>query len=206
MMQLLLTSSNYNLCIGTASIIQLLYMYYVYHEGISFYWNLSGIVMFTWGEYIYHRFILHYTYNGTLYYYLHGKHQLKPYGKSIHTPILYTIILNIISYYLLTYISYKAAVNMMCTNQFCYIIFENLHMEAHHPYFFNNDDTFRISHLYHHTHNKKIAYAFSAPTWDIVFGTFPHEVLTYNWFALLPIPLLSYYIGTAPHTKTISSS
>jgi sterol desaturase/sphingolipid hydroxylase (fatty acid hydroxylase superfamily) len=191
---------------GISSIIQLIYIYGVYHTGIYFYWNLSGIVLFTLIEYVYHRYILHHTNDGQLYYYLHGKHHLKPHSMSLHVPILYLIILNILCYYATSYISRIASVNMMLTVQFSYIIFENLHREAHHPYFLKNIDAFRISHLYHHTYNKNMAYAFSAPTWDIVFGTFPHDVLAYNWFALIPIPLLSYYIGTSPHTNTISSS
>jgi sterol desaturase/sphingolipid hydroxylase (fatty acid hydroxylase superfamily) len=206
MIKMLLTSSNYKLCMCTSSIIQLMYLYGIYHTGIYFYCNLSGIVLFTLIEYIYHRYILHYTNDGELYYYLHGKHHLKPHSMSLHVPILFLIILHVISYYTLSYISHHVAVNVMCMAQFSYIIFEHLHMEAHHPYFLKHTHTFRISHLYHHSHTKKLAYAFSSPTWDIVFGTFPHEVLTYNWFALIPIPFLSYYIGTAPHTKTISSS
>lgn len=206
MINLLLTSSNYKLCMGTSSIIQLLYMYGVYRTGIYFYWNISGIVLFTLIEYVYHRYLLHYTNDGNLYYYLHGKHHLKPFSKSLHVPILYLIMLNVICYYLLSCISHSIAVNIMTTVQFSYIIFEHLHMESHHPYLLKGDYTFRISHLYHHSHSKNMAFAFSAPTWDIVFGTFPHDVLAYNWFALIPIPLLSYYIGTSPHTNTISSS
>ena len=37
---------------GTASMIQLLYLYEVYYTGIYFYWNLFGIVLFTFLEWI----------------------------------------------------------------------------------------------------------------------------------------------------------
>jgi hypothetical protein len=127
MINLLLTSSNYNLCMGTSSVIQLLYMYGVYRTGIYFYWNISGIVLFTLIEYVYHRYILHYTNDGNLYYYLHGKHHLKPFSKSLHVPILYLIMLNGICYYLLSCISHSIAVNTMITVQFSYIIFELLY-------------------------------------------------------------------------------
>jgi hypothetical protein len=50
--------------------------------------------------------------------------------------------------------------------------------------------------MYHHTVNKNKGYAFTTPTWDILYGTFPTEVLGYNWFAYLPIPVISFYVGT----------
>jgi len=206
MRRIVLTSSNYKVCIGAACIIQAIYLYGVYHTGIHIGWNLCGMAYCTFLEYIYHRFLLHYAEDHPIHYYLHGKHHLKPFSPSIHVPVLYTYLLNLGAYYLTSLISPIASMNIMVMYQFCYIIFEHIHMEAHHPQFLIGHDSFRISHLYHHMKNKHLAYAFSTPTWDIVFGTFPHEVLTYNWFALCPIPLLSYSWGTTPQTSTISSS
>ncbi len=89
----------------------------------------------------------------------------------------------------------------MTAYQACYLIFEHIHMEVHHPHWFQQEYTFRISHMYHHTMNKNKGYAFTTPTWDILYGTFPTEVLAYNWFAYLPIPVISFYFGTYPFSK-----
>jgi hypothetical protein len=198
MVRFLLTSSNYHLCIGTAFFIQVVCFGGALWTGWNPIWNAIGVVLFTWYEYVSHRFILHYTNDGQLYHYLHGNHHLKPHGKSIHIPILYTTVSSLFYFYVLSYISYQAAWNAMTAYQVCYIIFEHIHMEVHHPHWFQREYTFRISHMYHHTVNKNKGYAFTTPTWDILYGTFPTEVLAYNWFAYLPIPVISFYFGTYP--------
>jgi sterol desaturase/sphingolipid hydroxylase (fatty acid hydroxylase superfamily) len=196
-MQFLLKSSNYTLCIGTALFIQSIYAYGAYCNAFHLGWGIYGMILFTWYEYVSHRFILHHTNEGRLYHYLHGNHHLKPHGTSLHIPILYTTISSVSYFYLLTYISYQAAWNALTIYQFCYLLFEHIHMEAHHPRWLSSTSTFRISHMYHHTHNKNKGYAFTTPTWDILCGTFPHDALTYNWFAYVPIPVFSFYLGTS---------
>lgn len=201
-MKFLLKSSNYNLCIGTALIIQGIYTYGAWHNTFHSGWIFTGMILFTWYEYVSHRFILHHTNDGKLYHYLHGNHHLKPHGTSLHIPILYTTISSTFYFYMLSYFSYQAAWNALSAYQFCYLIFEHIHMEAHHPRWLTQEDTFRISHMYHHTRNKNKGYAFTTPTWDILYGTFPNDALAYNWFAYVPIPVLSFYFGTKKQ-KTI---
>jgi len=198
MLQLVLTSSNYNACMGAALTTLSLYLYGMYQLGLQPFWNITGIMGWTFTEYILHRYILHYTNDGTLYYYLHGKHHIKPLGKSIHVPILYTLISNAFVFYLLSHFSYGIAVNLLGGHQLSYILFEHIHLDVHHPTWIVKNDMFRTSHMYHHTRNKQKAFAFTAPTWDILFNTFPDDILTYNWFAFVPIPVLSFYFGTAP--------
>ena len=203
MYKLALGSSNYNACMGTALLIQAFYLYGQYQTNFSLIWSTAGVVLFTWYEYISHRFILHFTHTGQLYHYLHGNHHLKPQGRSLHIPILYTTISNVFYFYLFAQLSYMAAFNAMTTYQFCYILFEHIHMEAHHPKWFLGNYTFRISHMYHHTHNKNKGYAFTTPTWDIIFNTFPDDALSYNWFAYIPIPIFSFYFGTTSKNRII---
>jgi len=154
------------------------------------------MILFTWYEYMSHRFILHFVNDGVIYHYLHGNHHLKPNGTSIHIPILYTTISHLFYFFLLSHWSYQAAYNAMAAYQVCYVIFEHIHREAHHPRWLLRNDMFRISHMYHHTRNKNKGYAFTTPTWDLLYGTFPHDALTYNWFAYVPIPVISFYLGT----------
>jgi hypothetical protein len=77
-----------------------------------------------------------------------------------------------------------------------YMMFEHIHKEIHQPYWFPGDHhTFRMFHMYHHLRNKRYAYSFTVPLWDILFGTFPHDILCCNPIAYIPIPFLSFYFG-----------
>ena len=196
----LLRSSSYNLCIGTAVTSLALYSYYIYHVGHLLLWNFYGMVLLTLNEYLSHRFILHFSHDNSLYFYLHGNHHLKPRGMSIHIPILYTSIIQVVFFWVaLQTASFQHAVNILFGYQCSYIIFEHIHMEVHHPTFFLNEhETFRVFHMYHHMVNKNMAFSFSVPFWDILFGTFPMDVLTYNYWATIPIPFLSFYLGVEP--------
>jgi len=195
--RLLLTSSNYKLCIGTAAAIEVFYLSGIYCTEFLFFWCVAGMFVFTLHEYLSHRFILHYAHDTQLYHYLHGAHHLNPFGKSIHIPILYSSFIHVLYFCILMRNGYAAAFSAMAVYQICYIIFEHIHMESHHPKWLLEHDMFRVSHMYHHTQNKYMAFSFSVPTWDILFGTFPYDALNYNAIALIPVPVLSYYYGTS---------
>ena len=191
-----LRSSSYGICMGTATTILGFYMYHL--TEILPLWNIIGMVLFTLNEYMSHRFILHHYNDGELYHYLHGNHHMRPFGSGIHIPILFTTTMSVGFFYIgWIYFSFIKAVNMMLAYQLSYILFEHIHKEIHHPSWFKNErDPFRLFHMYHHMKNKNRAYSFSVPLWDLVFGTFPHDTLTYNWFAFVPIPFFSFRYGT----------
>ena len=199
----LIKSSSYTTCILPAINILGFYAQNVYNIGLSIPCTLCGILLLTWTEYIMHRFILHYSHTGSTYHYLHGNHHAYPHGKSIHIPILFSSIINCAYFYIaLTILSFKSSVNLMMAYQASYILFEHVHMEVHHPYFFlNRNEPFRAFHMYHHLTNKHLAYSFSMPLWDLVFGTFPHDAMTVNWFAYVPIPIISFQFGTKVITQ-----
>jgi hypothetical protein len=184
---------------GTASTVFAFYIYHVSQTEFLPLWNIIGMLIFTFHEYMSHRYILHQYNDGSIYHYLHGNHHSKPFGPSIHIPVLFSSIINVLYFYLgWTYFSFEKSVNMMMSYQLCYISFENIHKECHHPLWFKNErDPFRLFHMYHHMKNKNRAYSFSVPLWDLLFGTFPHDTLTYNWFAFVPIPFFSFKYGTA---------
>jgi len=206
-----LRSSSYAICMGTALTSLALYSVYAYNEykiERDLLWNFYGMVLLTFNEYMSHRFILHFSHDSKTYHYLHGNHHLKPLGNSIHIPILYTSTMQFFFFWLAyTYMSFQHAVNLLVGYQLSYIIFEHIHMEVHHPrLFLNENETFRVFHMYHHTVNKHMAYSFSVPFWDIVFGTFPNDVLTYNMFAFVPVPFLSFYFGVQHKQSNASNA
>ena len=195
---ILLKSSSYNICIGNALLVTTASAYGIYATHLDLLWNLYGMVWFTLSEYLFHRFILHFVNSGTIYHYLHGKHHMKPRGRSIHIPILYTLTTRALSFATLYYFfTPSATYNCMFAWELSYIFFEHIHREIHHPSLFPSDqEKFRVFHMYHHLTNKHMAYSFSVPTWDILFDTFPLDAMGYNMFALIPIPFLSFYYGT----------
>ena len=203
--RILLRSSSYEICISNALAIQTLYLYGTILSGVNPFSIFSGLLLYSFHEYASHRFILHYTHTSQLYHYLHGNHHANPFGRSIHIPILYSTLFHMLYFYMLyTYTSFLNAVNVMCTYQVCYIVFEHMHKEVYHPSWdARYVEQFRTFHMYHHMTNKNMAYSFSTPLWDILCGTFPHDVLEYNWFAFVPLPFLGFYLGTDCKRKKI---
>ena len=194
-MAFLLKSSNYTLCMTNAALIT---SYYVYNlEKFNPAYTVIGIVFFNFFEYIYHRFLLHISHDGPFYHYIHGNHHMKPHGKSIHFPIIFITSMNIFMYSAMhLYFKKNLLMNMGIGTSIAHILFENIHKEIHHPYWFTNPkNVMREYHMYHHLKSKHVAYGFSVPTWDIVFGTYPHQIGTYNPFALVPIPFVSFFLG-----------
>lgn len=190
-MALLLKSSSYLLCMANAVTLGSLYLYNT--SRFEMHSIASGVVLFNLLEYLYHRVVLHFTTQGIIYHYLHGNHHIKPNGRSLHTPMLFVFILNAIYYFSMRlYFNVNTSSNVGTGITIGYIIFENIHKEAHHPYFLSDKNIIRNYHMHHHTGSKFKAFSFSVPTWDIIFGTFPYEFATYNIIALVPIPFVSF--------------
>jgi len=193
-MAFLIKSSNYNICMTNAALITTYYVYNI--DTYISYYIAFGVVFFNFFEYIYHRFLLHITNDGLFYHYIHGNHHLKPHGKSIHFPVIFIAGVNILMYYPMSfYIEKNYLMNIGLGSSIAYILFENIHKEIHHPYWFPANNIMREYHMYHHTKSKYMAYGFSVPTWDILFGTYPLEIAPYNPIALIPIPFVSFFLG-----------
>jgi len=194
-LRLFIRSSRYDICIINSLVLLSLYVYFV--ETFYFYSFCNGVALATLAEYLYHRFVLHYSTDGTLYYYLHGHHHLKPHSSSIHLPILYVDMNHAITIYIGShYFTMPHVFSAMIAGILTYMTFEFIHKEVHQPNLLTREnEPIRMFHMYHHTRNKNLAYGFTVPTWDILFGTFPDDILCYNPLALLPIPFLSFYYG-----------
>lgn len=196
--KLFFTSSSYSNMLISNTILLLFYSS-VLMNSFNFQWILMGIVCWNSWEYIYHRYIMHYTNIGKLQYYLHGHHHAHPNKSSIHIPLFQYWVLYPF-YYLLKYVfllTHNQNINYTIGHICALIVFENLHKEIHNPYWIVDKNCgFRVSHMYHHNVNKNKAYCFTCPLFDILFGTFPDDVLNYNILAFVPIPILSYVYGT----------
>jgi hypothetical protein len=199
--KILFTSSNYNIFV-TVNILFISFYYSVLLQKFKTFYFLLGIFCWSGWEYIYHRFIMHYTNTGKLYYFIHGHHHIYPNKNSIHIPLFQYFLILFPFYYLLQYIfrfNHNENISYTIGHLCSLFIFENTHKEIHQPYWITDKNaSFRISHMYHHNKDKNKAYCFTSPLFDIIFGTFPNDVLSYNFIALLPIPFISYIYGTFP--------
>ena len=197
--KILFTSSNYYLCV-ISNIIFILFYYFILLINFEFIYFILGLMCWSMWEYIYHRYLMHFTNSGKLYYLIHGHHHMYPDKKSIHLPLFQYFIVLIPFYVFLKFIfllNHNQNINYTLGHLFALFFFENIHKEIHNPYWITDKNAgFRISHMYHHNKNKNKAFCFTSPLFDILFGTFPNEVLSYNFIALLPIPYLSYIYGT----------
>ena len=203
--KLLFTSSNYSVfLISNLSFIA--FYSFVLLQECQFYYFLSGTLCWSLWEYIYHRCIMHYTNTGKLYYFLHGHHHIYPDKHSIHIPLIQYFLMVYPIYFLLKCVfclNYNQNISYTIGHLYGLFFFENMHKEVHQPYWNQDKDAgFRISHMYHHTKNKQKAFCFTSPVFDILFGTFPEDALSYNWFAFLPIPYFSYTWGTFVKKET----
>ena len=191
--QFLYTSSNVYLFYGNymvwfLSIISYTYQYYHIH----FPTILCGILCWSFWEYVYHRFAMHGLKNTDYYYKMHGHHHTYPQRRS-HVPIFQYFIVCPLFYFTAFY-GLRIHLSMILSYSIGHFIglfcFEKMHS------FIHNDvqkiQIYSKYHMYHHQHSQK-AYCFTSPSFDILCGTFPGDVFSYNWIALLPIPYISFY-------------
>lgn len=204
--KILFTSSNYYVFLFSNTSFILFYIFVLLQE-FRFLHFLLGVTAWSGWEYMYHRYMMHYTNTGKIYYYLHGHHHIYPNKNSIHIPLFQYIFVSFFIYGFLKHIvlfTHNENISYTIGHLCSLFIFENTHREIHNPYWVRDANAgFRISHMYHHNKNKNMAFCFTSPTFDILFGTFPDEVLSYNFIAYLPIPYFSYAYGTFP--KKISN-
>jgi len=163
----------------------LLSLYY----GINIYFVSHGFLMWSFWEYLYHRYIMHGLKNTVYYHKLHGYHHLYP-TKISHIPIFQYIIVSpvffISSYYINPSFVFSYAIGHL-SGLFC---FEKMHYFIHNDV--NKEKNYTKYHLYHHKYPNK-AFCFTTPCFDILCGTFPNELFSYNFIGILPIPYISFY-------------
>ena len=187
-MKFLFTSSSYNIFFLSNSLFILFYSFFLLQQFKVFYFLMGSFLWTAW-EYLYHRCFMHFSNKGKLYYFLHGHHHMYPNKNSIHIPLIQYICISVPFYYFVKYVfqlPHNENINYTLGHLTSLFLFENIHKEIHQPYFFLEDNGFKISHMYHHKKDKNKAYCFTSPLFDLLFNTFPHDVLTYNAFAFYP--------------------
>lgn len=195
----------------TSSNVTLFYINYIAWlssiTGVAYYYHniyvsyiLCGILCWSFWEYIYHRFAMHGLKNTIYYYKMHGHHHTYPERRS-HVPIFQYVIVCPLFYVLFFcfFQTHSAILSYSIGHFIGLFCFEKMHCYIH-------NDTQKIQiytkyHMHHHQ-NSNQSYCFTSPFFDILCGTFPDDIFSYNIIALLPIPCIGFY-GVQYKTKSI---
>jgi hypothetical protein len=190
--KLLFSSNSYNIFLYNYTFWLSIQILYVIYNGFNINSFIAGLFLWSFWEYFYHRFILHFLENTVYYYKLHGFHHIYP-NKSTHIPgFQYLIVESFIL--LMTYIfNSKYVYSYSIGHMIGLFSFENMHYYIHKN---SDSDVIYIKyHMYHHKKSHKKAHCFTSPLFDILFNTFPYDKFYYNFFAFIPIPYLSFMYG-----------
>ena len=173
---------NFNFCVWFS----IKFMFALYY-GFNVSCAVSGYMVWSFWEYIYHRFVMHGLKNTVYYNKLHGYHHLHP-SKVSHIPVFQYILVSpvfyIVSYYINPSYVFSYATGHLC-GLYC---FEQMHYLIHRDV--NREKIYTKYHLYHHKYSN-FAYCFTTPCFDILCGTFPDN-FTYNLLGILPIPYFGF--------------
>jgi hypothetical protein len=190
--KILFSSNNYNIFLYNYTFWLSIKLLFAIYNKFNIYTFFIGIFMWSFWEYIYHRFIMHALQNTEYYYKLHGFHHIYP-NKSTHIPgfqylLVSPIIITIAELTNKSYV-YSYAVGHMIG----LFSFENMHYYIHKN--INSKEIFVKYHLCHHNISHKKAHCFTSPLFDILFNTFPNNKFEYNLYAYIPIPYFSFLYG-----------
>jgi len=159
------------------------------YYGINLYFVLYGFLLWSFWEYIYHRFIMHGLKNTIYYYKMHGHHHMYP-SKPSHIPVFQYIIVFPI-FFMSSYVVEPSFIfSYLLGHMSGLYCFESMHSFIHND--IKKEKIYTKYHLYHHSHSQK-AFCFTSPCFDILCGTFPNEKFSYNFIGILPVPYISFY-------------
>jgi hypothetical protein len=163
-------------------------LYFSIYYGFNIFYVIYGFLLWSFWEYVYHRFMMHGLKNTTYYNKLHGYHHQYP-NKLSHIPVFQYILISplffITSYYLNPSVVYSYSVGHLL-GLYC---FEKMHYIIHND--LDKTHIYTKYHMYHH-HNSNTTYCFTCPCFDIICYTFPTKKFSYNIIALLPIPYIGF--------------
>ena len=162
-----------------------------------FYGFLLASSIWSFTEYMFHRFILH-----NILYTHHKKHHTYPNKLSLINTPMSMVVLNWILYYFI----FKLLVNPHIILSYYiffplnYLSFETTHLLSHS---YNGSNNIILNakqyHKLHHI-NEHVNYSFVTPFWDYLFGTLsPNYKISFTELLFGFIPFYSFFI----HTKTI---
>ncbi|MFA3781686.1 sterol desaturase family protein [Melioribacteraceae bacterium 4301-Me] len=146
--------------------------------GVSVFWFVIGIVVWTFTEYTLHRFVFHYEPNNEIgkkiHFIIHGVHHDYPKdSKRLVMPPSVSIPLAVIFYLLFLWLLGVQNVNPFFAGFLVgYMFYDTTHYAVHH---FNMKSKFWLAiknhHMKHHYQTAKKGFGVSQPTWDYVFKT-----------------------------------
>jgi hypothetical protein len=192
--KLLFSSSDYNIFLYNYTFWLFINTLFVISNGFNTYSFFIGLFMWSFWEYFYHRFILHFLENTEYYYKLHGYHHMYP-DKSTHIPGFQYILVEFFIILISTLFNKSYVYSYSIGHMLGLFSFENMHYYIH-----KNKDSNQVFikyHIYHHKNSHKKAHCFTSPLFDIIFNTFPYNNFEYNLIAYLPIPYLSFNYGVS---------
>jgi hypothetical protein len=164
-------------------------LYFAIYYGIDIFYVMYGLLLWSFWEYTYHRYMMHGLKNTEYYHKLHGYHHQYP-NKLSHIPVFQYILISplffIASYYLNPSAVFSYSVGHL-SGLYC---FEKIHYIIHSD--LDKKYIYTKYHLCHHT-NPTTAFCFTTPCFDIICNTFPNDKFSYNMIALLPIPYIGFY-------------
>jgi len=164
--------------------------------GYWFTWTMIGIIIYTFLEYIFHRWILHEFLSNA-----HGNHHKRPRNlRIIATPILPVQLYDfIVIVLLIAIIGRERAYAINCGISFGQCVMDTVHILFHstfRPWYL---ESARSYHSHHHFREEHVAHGLTTSFWDIIFGTFPdswhyYKKYPYLKWIQLPFPLLNFII------------
>lgn len=178
--------------------ISLYNLYYFIKNEYSYanllYGFLLASTVWTFTEYIFHRFILHY-----LLYAHHKKHHIYPNKLSIINTPLSVVILNWFLYVFIfkLFVEHKIILSYYVFFPLNYVTFEIIHLLSH--YYKGSNRIIRNAKYYHKLHHidENINYNFVTPFWDYLFGTLSEKYKISNIELLFGyIPFYSFAVSS----------
>jgi hypothetical protein len=178
------------LCVSGYNLYSFIQHEYSYVDLFYGFMLASSVWSFT--EYMFHRFLLH-----NVLYRHHKKHHIYPNKLSIINTPMSMVVLNWILYYYI----FKSFVNQQIISSYYiffplnYLTFETTHLLSH-SYSGSNNIILNAKH-YHKLHhiNENVNYSFITPFWDYIFGTIsPQYKVSFMELLFGFIPFYSFFI------------
>lgn len=139
-----------------------------------------GIAFWTLFEYIFHRFVFHFTPKGPFQervsFLFHGVHHQYPNDKKrLVMPITLSLLIAVVLLVLFSLLLGQWVWGFWSGFMLGYLVYDMMHYSIHHfrpPNFLGLKKVWK-SHIDHHFRDSNKGYGVSSPLWDHVFGTLP---------------------------------
>jgi len=142
---------------------------------------LGGMLAWTLAEYVLHRYVFHWTnqtaWGKRIHFLLHGVHHEYPSDKDrLVMPLLTSVPLAVIFYFLFTFTLGKAAEAFFAGFTVGYLFYDGTHYYVHHfvPKW-RWGKFLRRHHMTHHHADHDGGFGVSSPLWDLVFRSMPSK-------------------------------